>query len=130
MLKTKLIRSVLVVMIALSGAVANVSGATITSADFSIGYGFTGPSPGSWNTSETAAQNTPTTIGDFSFVPSLLNQGFSSVGATFPARELANGFDWSALYWGSPGADARDEPPEIVGTYNGPTPGDAAAVPN
>jgi hypothetical protein len=127
---TRMTSGVLVVVIALFGAVTNVSAVTITSADFTIGYGFTGPSPGSWNTTETAAQNTATTIGDFSFVPSLLNQGWSGTGPTFPNRVLSNGpsGNWSAFYWGNPNADNRDEPPEIVGTYNGVLPGGATNV--
>lgn len=120
-------RTVLVMMIALFGAVVNVSGGTIRSADFSVGLGFTGPTPGSWNTTETAGQNTPTTQGDFSFVPTLGGPGFSSMGPIFANRVLASGSgDWSGWNWGASGGSG----PSIVGTYTGPLPSDAAAVPN
>lgn len=78
-------------ILALAAAVnwAGSAGAvTISSAPFSLGYGYTGAG---WNTTETSGSNTPTTIGDFTFLPVLSGTGSSGSGPQFPARVLTDG---------------------------------------
>jgi hypothetical protein len=62
---------------------------TITSADFSLGYGYVGVS--TWNDSETGGANTPTTIGNFSFIPGVVSSHNSGSGPGFPSRVLSAG---------------------------------------
>jgi hypothetical protein len=125
----KFVLGIMCVMLVAGFTVSSATGETLTSARFSIGFGFDGPSPGQWTTEEIApGLNTPTTMGDFSFVPTLTSQGFSSEGPTFVNRQPVNGFDWCAINWDSPGADSRDTPPQIVGTYNGTLPPGATNV--
>jgi hypothetical protein len=124
----KFLLGMMCVMLVAGFTVSPAAGATITSDYFNLAYGFDGPSPGAWTDTETASTNTATTIGDFSFVPSMTSQGYSSSGPTFVNRVLVSAYDWCALNWGSPGADARDTPPAIVGTYNGTLPAGAFNV--
>jgi hypothetical protein len=94
----------------------------LTSGDFSIGLGFTANEV-TWNDIETAGANTPTTIGDFTFTPAVVSSNNSSGGVNFINRVLGGGpSDRSA---NGDGFLAT-----VVGTYTGPTPADAAPVPN
>lgn len=61
--------------------VLSANAATLTSDNFSIGYGFA-PS-GTWNTSETASSNDPLPTGDFSLVLTLAGPVASTQGPTF-----------------------------------------------
>lgn len=107
--------------------VARVDAASITSAPFSFGYGYT-PSA-TWNTSETAAFNTPTVQGDFTFTPTVTGGGFDSTGPVFTGRVLGDGsgdyIATSIAYPGVPGLLAS-----IAASFTGPAPIDAAPVPN
>jgi len=135
---------IMCVMLVAGFTVSPAMGVTLSSDRFSIGFGFDGPTPGQWTTSEIApGLNTPTTMGDFSFVPTLTSQGYSSMGPTFVNRQPVSAYDWSAINWGDPAvsaydwcainwgstqADSRDIPPQIVGTYNGTLPPGATNV--
>jgi hypothetical protein len=70
---------------------------TITSAPFSIGLGYT--SSQTWNDSETSAYNTPTTQGNFSFVPTVVSRLNSASGVYFTNRvitsQVGTDFGWS-----------------------------------
>lgn len=62
----------------------------LNSSPFSFGYGFAGLSGSSWNDSETASVNTPTTQGLFSFSPAPKGDRFSGDGVVFPNRVLTD----------------------------------------
>jgi len=62
---------------------------TVNSSPFSLGYGFI--SPGVWSTNETSGANTPTTQGDFQFLPTVSSPLLTGNGPTFPSRVLSNG---------------------------------------
>lgn len=100
-------------------------GATITSANFSLGYGFNRLAVGgvgAWNTLETSSQNTATTLGDFSFVPSLSGLEDTSAGLTFTDRVLATTGTFSTC--------AYTMNMSLAGSWTGTKPVDAAADPN
>ncbi len=107
--------------------VVRAQAASITSAPFSFGYGYT-PSA-SWNTTETAGFNTPTSLGNFTFTPTVTGGGFDSTGPVFTGRVLGNGggdyIATSIAYPGQAGVLAS-----IAAAYTGPLPLDAAPVPN
>jgi hypothetical protein len=104
---------------------SNAGAASILSAPFSFGYGFNNLNSdgGSWNTNETAGANTSTTLGDFTFTPTVNGGHNSTTGPQFNGRILGNG---GAHY----GAYGLLFTLNITGTYTGPTPGDAAADPD
>ena len=94
---------------------------TTVSDEFSLGYGFSTY----WNTLEIVSPgvNTPTMIGHFAFVPAVNSSNASLTGPTFPDRVLTDG---SLNGCGA----AVDFIVSIAGTYNGPTPWNAAPNPN
>ncbi|MFV0338415.1 MAG: PEP-CTERM sorting domain-containing protein [Chthoniobacterales bacterium] len=70
-----------------SGHAASV----ITSSNFSFGYGSTiASTTATWTTTETSADNTATTIGDFTFTPTVTGGNHSSGGPRFNSRILSN----------------------------------------
>lgn len=78
---------VVALMIAPAASAAPIEVHTITSANFSLGYGFLF----TWNDNETSAFNTPTTQGDFSFVPAVAGTINSGSGVQFTGRMLSDG---------------------------------------
>jgi hypothetical protein len=101
-------------------------GATIDSAPFSFGLGYTA-NVSNFDDTETSSVNTPTTIGNFSFTPSVTTDRWSSRGVTFVNRVLADGpadNDYSA------NIDTALFQLPVTASYNGPAPADAAAIPN
>ena len=110
--------------------VVRAEAASITSAPFSIGYGWTNTS--TWNTSETTGFNTPTLQGNFTFTPTVTGGGFDGTGPVFTNRILGDGASGPAdfiatsiAYGATPGVLAS-----IAGAYTGPLPLNAAPVPN
>jgi hypothetical protein len=107
--------------------VVRAEAVSITSAPFSFGYGYTPAA--NWNTSETAAFNTPTVQGNFTFTPTVTGGGFDGTGPVFTGRVLGNGggdfIATSIAYPGQAGLLAS-----IAAAYTGPLPIDAAPVPN
>jgi hypothetical protein len=113
--------------------------ATISSAPFSLGYGYaSGNNPqqggpgngyGLWGTSEAGGANTAMTIGDFSFTTTVLGGIDSFAGPTFIGRvvgdDAGNSFSGVALSTHPFNASFA-----VTGSYDGPVPGDAAGVPN
>jgi len=102
---------------------AQAATATLTSSNFSVGFGFTNasadpPVPFGWNTSETAGQNTPTTQGDFTFVPTVTSANNSSGGCTFIDRVLESAASNGRSAIGDGFAAT------VTGTYTGPEPAD------
>jgi hypothetical protein len=99
--------------------------ATVTSSNFSLGFGYT-EDPFGWTTVETSSANTPTALGDFTFVPTVTSSNNSSGGCTFPGRVLTDQLA------GQNGRSANGDgfAATVTGTYTGPTPGDAAPDPN
>ena len=81
---------VLLAACVLLGSVSPMRAGIIVSEEFSLGYGFTN-SPQTWNTSETAGANTPTTIGDFTFTPVVSGGATSGTGPRFPNRVFTAG---------------------------------------
>lgn len=70
--------------LAVTLAMVGIAGAAVvTSENFSLGYGYTS---GGWDTSETAATNTPTVQGDFTFTPTVNGTIWSGGGWFFPNR--------------------------------------------
>ena len=102
------------------------SAATLTSDNFSFGYGFTNTDPATWNTNETASVNTSTTQGDFSFSPAVSGGNFGSIGVEFPDRVLANGVDPVLRYSASSGTFGVS----LTASWSGDPPGDAEPDPN
>jgi len=100
--------------------------ATLTSAPFSLGYGFSRDSGSVWNTDETAAANTPTTIGDFTFNPAPSGPRWSGSGPKFVNRVLTSGIDGDISAY----IDDSSFQLPVTGSYNGPAPADAAPTPN
>lgn len=101
-------------------------GAIITSADFSLGYGFNPLAEGgvrSWNGLEnTAPYINVTTLGDFSLVPTMTGATYSGSGVAFQDRELTDG--------SSTAQSACTMSMALVGSWAGTKPVDAAADPN
>jgi hypothetical protein len=101
------------------------NGASIVSAPFSLGFGYSASQV--FDTTETAAANTPTTIGAFSFNAAPVSDRWSSHGVTFVNRVLADGppdGDYSA------NIDTPAFTLPVTAKYNGPAPSDASATPN
>jgi len=103
------------------GLSASAQAATITSSDFDLAYGFVG---GTWNDTETAGTNTATSIGDFSFTPTVAGTQFSTTGPSFASRVFASGGGGFGVSWN------QEFTLDITGTYTGATPGDASGTPN
>jgi hypothetical protein len=100
---------------------------TLTSANFSLGYGFTGTL--TWNASEiNPTLNTPTVQGDFKFLPSPTSGHNSAIGAKFPDRVLGDADDTVADYGWS--ANAANFSVSLLGEWTGATPADAQPTPN
>jgi hypothetical protein len=98
-------------------AVSSASAETIISSQaFSIGYGARSGAV-SFTTTETGSANTPTTQGDFKFIPTVSGGWFSSAGPFFNNRVLTNG-DVSNGYT----ANAATFGLSITGTYTGAVP--------
>ncbi len=110
----KALRLALLAALAVSSASAET---IISSQPFSIGYGATATTGVSFTTNETASANTPTTQGDFRFIPSISGVFFSSAGATFPNRVLGNGGSSSGV-----NAESASFGLSITGTYTGAVP--------
>lgn len=119
--------SMVALLVVASLFVVRAEAASITSAPFSFGYGYTPAA--SWNTSETSGFNTPTVQGNFTFTPTLSGGGFDSTGPVFTGRVLGTGggdyIATSIAYPGVPGLLAS-----IAAAYTGPAPINAAPVPN
>jgi hypothetical protein len=98
---------------------------TNTSANFSIGFGFTNVFM-PWNDSETSGSNTSTTQGGFTFVPTVTSSLFSGTGPTFVGRVLGNG---AGANEGASG-DSIDWTATITASWTGGTPLDAEPDPN
>ena len=99
---------------------SNAKAASIYSDPFSFGYGFNADS---WNDNETSANNTLPALGDFTFTPAVSGPKQSNTGPVFSGRNLGNGSSDQGG-WGT-GFTLN-----IVGTYTGLTPGDAAVDPD
>jgi hypothetical protein len=96
---------------------------TNTSANFSIGLGYTISL--TWNDSETSAANTPTTIGNFTFQPSVTSGKDSNTGPTFTNRVYAAGNqDYSAVA----GLGTTLFTNTVTASWNGGVPADADAT--
>lgn len=106
------------------------SGAVISSSSFSLAYGVTSDNSGPvWTTDETAAGNTPTVQGDFTFSPAPTGPSWDSVGPTFVGRTLASGGAGGYTGWiGATSTKAFSVP--VTASYNGASPVDAAVTPN
>src|SRR5262249_49459159 len=91
-----------------------------TSAPFNLAYGLTGLNGGSWNPTEIAATNSPTTQGSFSFTLAPSGDRFSSDGVTFPNRVLTNATSGGGFSGYVNSAFAVP----ITASYNGPIPSD------
>jgi hypothetical protein len=115
-----------ILMFALAVMPAGAATGTITSANFSLGYGYV--SGKIWNTSETAANNTATTIGNFSFSATPTSLYISNSGCGFTGRVLGTGTYASGVGYYSSAYNNFSAP--ITASYNGPAPVDAAATPN
>jgi hypothetical protein len=89
--ETKVLVVRLCLALALTFAREAVADFTNTSANFSLGYGAQATSGSPWNTTETSGANTATTLGSFSFIPTLSGPPFSSSGPIFPSRVLGDG---------------------------------------
>jgi hypothetical protein len=118
-------------MVAVLALAASAGAATITSGNFSLGYGYANDH---WSTDETSATNSPNpnvyltgdfTLGDVAFTGIKASNG----GVGFADRVLGNnGTNNQSGYIGG-GADAPFSA-TVTGSYTGPTPVDAAANPN
>ncbi len=89
---------------------------TITSANFSVMFGATyiNGAALSWTTTENASGSTPTTIGDFSFVPVILSgRAFTQNGPTFNNGILATGGTTNVT------GNATDFVLSLTGSYDG-----------
>jgi hypothetical protein len=98
---------------------------TLTSADFSVAFGATyiNGAAVSWTTVENAALNTPTTLGDFSFVPVVASgRAFTQNGPTFSNGTLASGGNTNVT------GSASDFSLSVAGSYNGLVPPGATGV--
>ncbi len=84
----------------LLGAVTSTPAAFIVSEEFSLGFGASEATEPTWSTSETSDVNTPTTIGDFTFLPTVTGATTGNRGPTFFDRVLEDGGE--NLYTGSP----------------------------
>jgi hypothetical protein len=110
-------------MAAVLALAASAGAATITSGNFSIGYGFSATQTGSgWTTTETAAQNVGLT-GDFGLSIDPTSSLSSSGGPIFTNRVLQTGTNGSRSGW------PTDFQATITGSYTG-TPADAASNPD
>jgi hypothetical protein len=99
-------------------AVSSAPAETIVSSQpFSIGYGATSKTGVSFTTTETGSANTPTTQGDFQFIPTVSGAFFSSAGATFINRVLGDGGSSSGV-----NAESASFGLSITGTYTGAVP--------
>ena len=106
-----------------------LQGASIVSAPFSFGFGWSPTDPlgnpdiRSWNTNETASTNTPIVQGLFSCTAAPFGENFSPTGVSFPDRVLTD----------RGGFSGRISPPFVVpvtAIYDGAAPPDVAAIPN
>jgi hypothetical protein len=102
---------------------STIQAGVISSSEFSLGYGYTGSK--TWNTSETSGANTATTIGDFTFLPTLVSGHMSSWGPRFPNRVLTTNQNSSGYCSRSDGFGVS-----IAGSWAGDDPPDAAADPD
>ena len=83
------LRNLLVMATFVVGAfVDNARGAQSISADFDFGYGIAAGTPNGWNDSENAANNTPTSQGDFTLSPTVTGRIYSTAGPFFSNRTL------------------------------------------
>ena len=91
----------------------------ITSANFSVTFGATyiNGAAVSWTTTENASVNTATTIGDFSFVPTIPSgRAFTQNGPTFKNGVLATGGTTNVT------GNATDFALSLTGSYDGMVP--------
>lgn len=109
--------------------------ATLTSADFSMGYGADGiattnfrtaSSTRPWSDNENLANNSPTTQGAFTFSPQPLGGRSGGFGATFPNRTLTDGVDGDISAAVSSSVVPHFNIP-IEASYNGAAPVDVVA---
>jgi len=116
----------------LAAATASAGAATITSGNFSLGYGYANDK---WSTDETSSISSPNpnvylsgnfTLGDVTFTGIKASNG----GVGFADRILGhNGTNNQSGYIGVIGVNELFSA-TITGSYTGPTPADAAANPN
>ena len=124
----KLIRGAFgIFALVVAATTGSVQGAEVSSAPFSFGYGWTGPTPASWNTSETTSTNTPTTQGQFNFMAAPVGDGFSSDGVRFPDRVLTDEPGGSI---GFSSFLKENFLVPVTANYSGGAPANAAATPN
>lgn len=123
---TSLISGVVLGFVLIAPGIASGGVLTIESDTFSLNYGFNnnGSNVGAW-TSNPSSSTTSTVQGDFSFLPSFTNPKGSDYGVTFQNGVLTNG---AAQY--SFAGDSNGFVMTLNGSWNGPTPVDAAADPN
>jgi hypothetical protein len=108
---------------------ARAPAAVITSQPFSLGIGYV--SNNVWNSTEitssgstvVAGKNTSTTIGNFTFSPSVVSTFNSNGGPSFINRSLGDGGNFVS---GNGAGFAFS----VNGSWSGPTPANAAVVPN
>lgn len=127
---TMMVAGLGMVGVLMTGQDAQGATATITSSSFSLGYGMTATG-GFWDTTETAGANTATTIGDFTFSPTVTGNVDTANGPIFPGRVLTHGAPCQTCPdEGHRVSDSGSFGLSLLGSWNGPTPGDAAQIPN
>lgn len=105
----------------------------ISSSEFSLGYGYTGIGGGTWNTSETGDENTATTIGGFTFLPTLVASDYVSWdGPLFTDRSLTGGSSSGRCAYSNDKTDPTKVGfgVSIAGSWAGDDPADAAPNPD
>jgi hypothetical protein len=102
---------------------STIQAGVVSSSPFSLGYGYTGSR--TWNTGETSSANTETTIGDFTFLPTLVSTHMSSWGPRFTNRVLTTNQSTSGYCGNSGGFGVT-----IAGSWAGDDPPDADPDPD
>jgi hypothetical protein len=118
--------SVAMLVVLVNGSLSRAN--VLSSAPFSLGYGFSGDPASTWNVSETASVNTPTTQGNFTFVPAPVGDRFSGDGPTFINRVLGDGHLGTGVNVSGFITSAFALP--VTARYTGPAPTNALPTPN
>lgn len=116
-------RTLFLLILLLCITLSAVEAAVLTSANFTIGYGYTGATRNGWTTTESSSVNSPTTQGSFTFSPTVLGEIWGGSGPTFPNLVLSNGTTDRV-------GDTKNFSVVISGSWTGATPADAAPSPN